>query len=190
MGKIKNLKIRDRIIALSLATTMLGAVSACDESQEHDDSIPYSINQELSNIDKYYKHIIEDDEYVKAYKSEYIFYFINKETYEVKELLMVDTEDTICFEVYDLNNNDEIVVYEDRLTFLNQAYYEYLVENSYQVSITNIGDFIENPEEKDYYSLKEIQKIGEELSSKFKKANPSNITTKKLTKTTTTTSNK
>ena len=44
-------------------------------------------------------------------------------------------------------------------TTYNGEYYKYIVENNYQVCLSEVSDYVEGHSSKDYYSLDEIRKL-------------------------------
>lgn len=60
----------------------------------------------------------------------------------------------------------------------NQTYYEYLIENNYQVYLANTSDYIEGYNNKEYYSLDEIRKLEPQIAESLKIINSVKVKTK------------
>ena len=172
MNKNKLIELRNSIIALGLAGTMIG-FSGCKNNTDNDNNYKLvSINQELSNIDNYYKYIEEDGKRVKVYNRDYIYLFINRESYEISEYLVVEKENK-DLEVYDINNDDKLIVYSDQYgtNTTNEEFLTKLMDKNYPICMNEIDEKIAPNQHQDYYSLKTIKKIGKEFSSKLKELN-------------------
>ena len=172
MNKHKLIELRNSLIAITLAGTIIG-FSGCKNNTDNDNNYKsVSINQELSNIDNYYKYIEKEKKRVKVYNSDYIYLFINRESYEISEYLVVEKENE-DIEVYDINNDDKLIVYSDKYgtNTTNEDFLTNLLDNNYPVGINEIDEKIAPYQHQDYYSLKTIKKMGKEITSNLKETN-------------------
>ena len=106
----------------------------------------------------------------------------NKESYEVSEYIYYRRNILgglgSHVELYDLQNED-MVVYSDGISAtVNEEYYKYLIENNYQVCLTEVSDYVEGHTGKGYYSLDEIRELEPQISESLKIINSAKIKTK------------
>ena len=180
MDKDKLIVIKKRLLALGLSSIMLGTVG-CTNNKRSDNGMPsrVAISEEIYNIEKYYKYIMKNGEAVKEYNSQNVYLLFNKETYEVKEYIF--TNKVTVFggaELYDLVT-EEMLAYSDGVaTIINKDYYKYLVDNNYQVCLTEVGDYVEGHSTKEYYTLAEIKELEPTIKESLKIINKAK--TKKL----------
>ena len=122
---------------------------------------------------------MKNGEAVKEYNSQNVYLLFNKETYEVKEYIF--TNKVTVFggaELYDLVT-EEMLAYGDGIaTIINKDYYKYLVDNNYQVCLTEVGDYVEEHSTKEYYTLAEIKELEPTIKESLKIINKAK--TKKL----------
>lgn len=162
--------MKNRLISLSLACTFVASAAAFNQSESdinHDIPIVSHISNEYYNFKKYYKYTQEDDIKRKLYDSNYIYFFIDKETLYSEEYI-VDA-DSLIFglkmhtEIYSLEN-EQLLVYSDGLgKIFNETYYNYLFNNGFMISINELGKYIEGFEPNSFYTYDEIKEIEYEL---------------------------
>ena len=163
MDKNKLIEIKKRLLALGLAGVMLGTAGCTSNKDENGVPKHVSISSEYSNVDDYYKYVMQNGEAV----SEYIFYKKN----------------ILCglgchVELYDLPNENMIVYSDGISTTYNEEYYKYIIENNYQVCLTEVSDYVEGHTGKDYYSLDEIKELEPQIGESLKIINSAKVKTK------------
>ena len=162
MDKNKLIQMKKRLLALGLAGVIFGTTGCNNNNNKNENGVPsrIPISEEHYNIEEYYKYVMQDGEAEKQYNSQNIYLLFNKETYDVKEYIF--TNDVTIFggaELYDLVT-EEMLVYGDGIaTTYNRNFFEYLVENNYQVCLNEISDYVEGHIIKEYYSLDEIKEL-------------------------------
>ena len=158
MDKSNLIQIKKRLLALGLAGVMFGTTGCT--SVKNGEPSRILISQEYSNVEDYYKYVVKNGEAVKQYNSQNVYLLYDKETYEVKEYIF--NSGVTWFggaELYDLIT-EEMLVYGDGIaTTYNKEFYEYLIENNYQVCLNEVSDYIEGHMMKEFYSLDEIRKL-------------------------------
>lgn len=171
MGK-QNI-IKKRLLALGLACMMIGFY-ACSNKENEEDELPIrqKISSEYSEVEKCYKYMIENGVATKVYNCENVYLLFNKETLEVSEFLYHD-EDILfgaasAATMYDLET-EEVLVYSNGISnVINEEYFDYIVENNYQVCLSDVCDYVEGIELKEYYSLEEIRDLEPKISEGLK----------------------
>ena len=169
MEKYKLFQIKKRLLALGLVGAMLGTAGCTNGKNENGEPSRISISQEHSNVDDYYKYVMQNGEAVKRYNSQNVYLLYNKETYEVNEYIF---QNQVTWfggaELYDLET-EEMLVYGDGIsTTYNEEFYKYLIENNYQVSLNEICDYVEGHVAKEYYSLDEIKELEPQIEESLK----------------------
>ncbi len=182
MDKNKLIEIKKRLLALGLASVMLGTAGCTSNKDENGVPKHVTISSEYSNVDDYYKYVMQNGEAVKLYNSANVYLFFNKETYEVSEYIFYKKNilgGLGCHvELYDLQN-ENIIVYSDGIsTTYNEEYYKYIIENNYQVCLTEVSDYVEGHTGKDYYSLDEIRELEPQIAESLKIINSAKVKTK------------
>ena len=165
INKKKLIQIEKSILALGLTGVILGTVG-CKSNEKTDRMI---IDKKYSNVEDYYKFSMQNGEAIKLYNSENLYLLYNKETYEVNEYIFKNNVTWFGgAELYDLES-EEMLVYGDGInTTYNEEFYADLIENNYQVPITQVSDYVEGYKDKDYYSLDEIKKLEPEILDSLK----------------------
>ena len=106
----------------------------------------------------------------------------NKETYEVSEYIYYERD--VLFglgnhvELYDLPSENMITYNDGISTTYNKEYYNYLIENNYQVCLNELSSYVEGHISKDYYSLDEIRELEPKIASSLKIINAAKVKTK------------
>lgn len=179
MNKNKLIQIKKRLLAMGLASVVIGTAGCTSSKNENGEPSRIAISQEYSNVEEYYKFVIQNSEAVKIYNSQNVYLLYDKETYEVKEYIF--QKQVTWFggaELYDLTT-EEMLAYGDGIsTTYNKEFYEYLVENNYQVCLTEVSDYVEGHITKDYYSLDEIRELEPLIEESLKIINKTKIKTK------------
>ena len=81
-------------------------------------------------------------------------------------------------EVYDLVT-EEMIVYCDGLgTVYNEEYYNYLLDNNYQVCLNEVSSYVEDYVDKDYYTIDEIRALEPQIEEGLKTINAAKVQTK------------
>ena len=182
MDKNKLIEIKKRLLALGLAGVMIGTAGCTSNKDENGVPKHVSISSEYSNIDDYYKYVMQNGEAVKLYNSANVYLLFNKETYEVSEYIYYRRNILgglgSHVELYDLPNENMIVYSDGISTTYNEEYYKYLMENNYQVSLTEASDYVEGHTGKEYYSLDEIKELEPQIAESLKIINSAKVKTK------------
>lgn len=182
MDKNKLIEIKKRLLALGLAGVMLGTASCTSNKDENGVPKHVSISSEYSNVDDYYKYVMQNGEAVKLYNSANVYLLFNKETYEVSEYIYYIRNILgglgSHVELYDLSNENMIVYSDGISTTYNEEYYKYLIENNYQVCLTEVSDYVEGHTGKEYYSLDEIKELEPQIAESLKIINSAKVKTK------------
>lgn len=182
MDKNKLIEIKKRLLALGLAGVMIGTAGCASNKDENGVPKHVSISSEYSNVDDYYKYVMQNGEAVKLYNSANVYLLFNKETYEVSEYIYYRRNILgglgTHVELYDLPN-ESMLVYSDGIdTTYNEEYYKYLIENNYQVCLTEVSDYVEGHTGKEYYSLDEIRELEPQIAEGLKIINSAKVKTK------------
>lgn len=181
MDKNKLIEIKKRLLALGVVCVMLGT-TGCSTDKKDEDKIPKPapISSDYSEVDNYYKYIVRDGKPTKVYKAKNICLLFDKKTYEVEEYIFDYTFfGSLGGQIYDLES-EKLLVYSNGIgTRYNYDYYEYIVENNYQVPLLNVSDYVEGHESKEYYSLDEIKELEPQICESLKILNKTNNKTKK-----------
>ncbi len=182
MDKNKLIEIKKRLLALGLAGVMIGTAGCTSNKDEKEVPKNVSISSEYSNVDDYYKYVMQNGEAVKLYNSANVYLLFNKETYEVSEYIYYRRNVLgglgSHVELYDLPNENMIVYSDGISTTYNEEYYKYLIENNYQVCLTEASDYIEGHTGKEYYSLDEIKELEPQIAESLKIINSAKVKTK------------
>lgn len=182
MDKNKLIEIKKRLLALGLAGVMLGTAGCTSNKDENGVPKHVTISSEYSNVDDYYKYVMQNGEAVKLYNSANVYLLFNKETYEVSEYIFYKKNilgGLGCHvELYDLQNENMIVYSDGISTTYNEEYYKYIIENNYQVCLTEVSDYVEGHTGKDYYSLDEIRELEPQIAESLKIINSVKVKTK------------
>lgn len=182
MDKNKLIEIKKRLLALGLAGVMLGTVGCASNKDENGIPKHTSISSEYSNVDDYYKYVVQNGEAIQLYNSANVYLLFNKETYEVSEYIYYK-KDILGglgnhVELYDLLNENMLFYSDGISTTYNKEYYNYLIENNYQVCLTEVSDYIEGHTGKEYYSLDEIKELEPQIVESLKIINSAKAKTK------------
>ena len=182
MNKNKLIEIKKRLLALGLVGVMLGTAGCTSNKDENGVPKRVSISSEYSNVDDYYKYVMQNGEAVKLYNSANVYLLFNKETYEVSEYIFYKKNILgglgSHVELYDLQNENMIVYSDGISTTYNEEYYKYIIENNYQVCLTEVSDYVEGHTGKDYYSLDEIRELEPQIAESLKIINSAKVKTK------------
>lgn len=187
MNKNNLIEIKKKLLVLGLAGVMLGTAGCAsnkDEGNKDENGVPklFSISTKYSNVDEYYKYVIQNGQAVKLYNSANVYLLFNKETYEVSEYIYYKRNILgglgTYVELYNLPN-ESLLVYSDGIsTTYNEEYYKYLIENSYQVCLLDANDYVEGHNDKEYYSLDEIRELEPRIAEGLKIINSVKVKTK------------
>lgn len=182
MDKNKLIEIKKRLLALGLAGVMLGTAGCTSNKDENGVPKRVSISSEYSNVDDYYKYVMQNGEAVKLYNSANVYLLFNKETYEVSEYIFYK-KNILCglgchVKLYDLLNENMIVYSDGISTTYNEEYYKYIIENNYQVCLIEVSDYVEGHTGKEYYSLDEIRELEPQIAESLKIINSVKVKTK------------
>mgnify|MGYP000611881451 CR=1 FL=1 len=181
MDKNKLIEIKKRLLTLGLAGVMIGTAGCTSNKDEKGVPKNFSISSEYSNVDDYYKYVMQNGEAVKLYNSANVYLLFNKETYEVSEYIYYRRNILgglgSHVELYDLPN-ENMIVYSGISTTYNEEYYKYLIENNYQVCLTEASDYVEGHTGKEYYSLDEIKELEPQIAESLKIINSAKVKTK------------
>lgn len=182
MDKNKLIEIKKRLLALGLAGVMIGTAGCASNKDENGISKHVSISSEYSNVDDYYKYVMQNGEAVKLYNSVNVYLLFDKETYEVSEYIYYRRNILgglgSHVELYDLPNENMIVYSDGISTTYNEEYFKYLIENNYQVCLTEVSDYVEGHTGKEYYSLDEIKELEPQIAESLKIINSAKVKTK------------
>ena len=135
-------------------------MGGCSEDTKDKETLRVPIPKEFSHPEDFYKYDIVNNKAQKLYNSSNVYLAFNKETYEVEEYLF-STQFTLLdmnfgLELYSLED-EELLAYGNGITEpYNGDYFDSIVENNYTICLNEVGNYIENFEIKEYYSLEEI----------------------------------
>lgn len=175
MVKDKLQEIKKELLALGLVGVMFGT-TGCVSNLDHS-GIPkrISISSEYSNVEDYYKYVVQDGEVVKLYNSSNVYLLYDKETYDVSEYLYYATKVVgglgNYIELYDLTSEEMLYFSSGISTTYNSDFYSYILDNNYQVCLADLSDYVEGYDIKDYYSLDEIKELEPLIKENLKKIN-------------------
>jgi hypothetical protein len=79
--------MKKRLLALGLAGAMLGTAGCTSSKNENGEPSRISISQEYSNVENYYKYVMQNGKAVKLYNSQNVYLLYDKKTYEVNEYI-------------------------------------------------------------------------------------------------------
>lgn len=174
MDKYKLIQIKKRLFALSIAGVMLGTAGCSISTTGEPERV--SISKEYSNVEDYYKYVVKNGEAIKLYNSQNVYLLYDKETYEVSEYIF--KSQVTWFggaELYDLESEEMLAYGNGIATTYNGEYYEYIVENNYQVCLADVSDYVEGHDSKDYYSLDEIRKLEPQIRDSLRIINEAKV---------------
>lgn len=181
MDKDKLMEIKKSLLLLGLAGTMIGAAFCLDDMDENGIPKYTSIPHSYSHIDDYYKFVMQNGEAVKLYNSSNVYLLFNKETYDVSEYIYYGTHflgGLSYIELYDLPNEKMLHYCDGIVTTYNSDYYNYLMNNNYQVCLKDVSDYVEGYVGKEYYSLDEIRELESPIAEGLKIINSLKVKTK------------
>ena len=146
-------------IVLATASFALISFGGCSEqSVPRDYPREYEyINQEYNDFDSLYKTIVRDGKAAKAYNKENIFITVNKDTYEVKEYLYIET--MMSAETYDLETGYLIVDSGLGEIDKKKKNLEIISNNAQIVNFVDLEAYVEGEPSQDFYTLEEIRKL-------------------------------
>lgn len=179
MDKYRLTNMKKNLLSLGVLSTVC-FMSGCGS----DDVIPEitPVPERYSNIEDYYEFSIQDGEAVQYYNSDNVYLLYDKESYNVTEYIYASSD--ILFglarhtEVYDLVT-EEMIVYCDGLgTVYNEEYYNYLLDNNYQVCLNEVSSYVEDYVDKDYYTIDEIRALEPQIEEGLKTINAAKVKTK------------
>ena len=178
MDKNKLIEIKKRLLALGLAGVMFGT-SGCISKDENGVPKRASISSEYSNVDDYYKYVIQNGEAVKLYNSSNVYLLFNKETYEVSEFIYYRRNILgglgTHVELYDLDSEEMLAYCDGIATTYNEDYYNYITRSNYKVRLCEVDDYIEGYTAKAYYSLDEIRELEPQIAESLKIINSAKV---------------
>lgn len=181
MKKEKLKKLKNDLIVLGLigglATPVIVPVVYSAKNKDENGIPKYvSIPSEYSDVDDYYKYVIQDGKTVKLYNSQNIYLLFDKETYEVTEYIYYNR--IIGCELYDLSS-ENMIFYSDGIGIsYNDEYFNYLIENNYQVCLAETSDYVEEHTSKEYYSIDEIRELEPQIAEGLKIINSTKVKVK------------
>lgn len=121
--------------------------------------------EEISKVSSY---LIENGQAVKKFKSNAIYFLINKQTNEIAPYLYFNVDlfsnGAQWFRLFELDT-EELISYEyppdlfDDPGYTNNFYYDYLRDNFDWVPLTTAGTYIEGFKLKDSYTKDEVKEI-------------------------------
>lgn len=178
MDKNKLIEIKKRLLALGLAGVMLGTAGCTSNKDENGVPKRNDIPSTYSNIEDYYKYVMQNGEAVKLYKAENVYLLFDKETYDAEEYIFDNVLWRYGGQLYDLES-EELLVYSSGISYTyNEKYNNYLKENNYQVCLKDVGDYVEGHVGKEYYSLDEIRELEPRIAESLKIINSAKVKTK------------
>lgn len=174
MDKYKLIQMKKRLIALSMVGVILGTLE-CSRSKTVEPERDF-IPDEYSNVEDYYKYVVKNGDAIKLYNSQNVYLLYDKETYEVSEYIF-RTQVTYFggAELYDLESEEMFAYGNGIATTYNGEYYKYIVENNYQVCLSEVSDYVEEHSSKDYYSLDEIRKLEPQIRESLRIINEAKV---------------
>lgn len=178
MDKNKLIELKKRLLALGLTGVMFGT-TGCSINKEFNE-VPKrnSISSEYSNVDDYYKYIIQKGKTLKVYKAENVYLLFNKGTYDVEEYIYDTVNECYGCQLYDLES-EELLVYSSGVSYTyNEKYNNYLIMNNYKVCLKDAIDYVDGLIAKDYYSLDEIKEFEPKIAEKLKTIKSVKVKTK------------
>ena len=160
---------------------MLGTTGCTSSKNENKNEIGepnrIEISQEYSNVEDYYRYVIQNGEAVRQYNSKNIYLLYDKTTYEVNEYIYKDNW-IGGVELYDLET-EEMLTYSNGVDITyNEEFYEYLLKNNYQVCLDEVSDYVEGHIAKKYYSLDEIRELEPQIEEGLRIINKAKVKTK------------
>jgi len=163
--KFKSLSKRCVLLATTVVT--LATFSSCSKEIKNDKNVLINVSQENNEFDKFCKTIIRNGNPVVGYNINNISLSIDKDTFEVKEYIY--NVSGLSGQVYDLVTGELLVdVFVLTPNNLSENNWNIIKENKYIIDFFNIGDYIENIELKEYYTLEEIKSIEPQLIDSLK----------------------
>lgn len=173
MEKAEKVKLYSLILAyvIGLTTPILTGCKK-DENLIPEKNILDNTSSDLYRYNDYVQYKIQDDKAVSYYKSENVYYAVNRETYEVLPLIchfdFTPATYSIAY-VYELPSGN-MINWRNALNS-DQEYFDYLQENYDFISMVDIGNYIQGEELKEWYSYDEIKVYEEEIVEAVKKIN-------------------
>ena len=178
MEKEQLIKLKKKLIALGLTGVMFGT-TGCTNLDENGVPRRLSISSEYSNVEKYYKYIVQSEEALKLYKSSNVYLLFDKETYEVSEYIYYGGKILgglgTYVELYDLQSEEMLSYCDGIATSYNDDYYIFIMKNNYKVCLEDASDYVEGHESKEYYSLDEIKELEPHIAKSLKIINATKV---------------
>lgn len=172
MTKEELRKIKKRLIALGILGVMIGT-SGCKNVDENGIPLRHLIPKEYNKFDKYVVDVVRNNQVYKMCKTENVYLLFDKETFAAKEYIY-DTQFQLMgtgygCQLYDIAN-ENLICYNDGIDdyVYNKDYYDYLMKNNYIVSLSDLANYIEDIEVKEYYSLDEIRELEPQILESLK----------------------
>lgn len=185
---MKNLKINEKKmneilkkgIALISVPIVLTTVSGCSQSVPEDWPSEFSyVSQENNNFEDLSKIVIQNGEAVSVYPGENIAVAVNNDTYDVKEYLFYNG--FLSGTAYDMETGYLIsdLFVTDTTSSADYKNVKSIYDNNSVIEFSELGDYVEGEETKEYYTLEEIRALEPIIVESVKKINNYN---KKLVK--------
>ena len=174
-GRIEDIALRSIMVLAVVAVISTIGYAIYDnikfrKAQYDENGIPKRLPIESSiatPFDKSYDFVFDNDEAIREYKSQYIYFLKNNETGEFSEFVMFNGREynnkAIVKHVYDFET-EELLAYEKDFPdlfesrYLNQIYYDYLEDNFTWYTLKDAIKLLDE-KYKDHYTKEEIMDI-------------------------------
>lgn len=184
MNKNKLIEFKKRLLAMKLDDVKVGTAGYSVDKIVDGIPTPVPIFSKYSNVESYYKYVIQNGKAEKLYNSSNVYLLFNKETYEVTEYIFSSKKVLgglgTRVELYDLLSENMLAYFDGVTITYNKEYYKYLIENNYQVCLKDANHYIEGHFSKKYYSFDEIKEIESQIADSLKIINSAKTKTKRL----------
>lgn len=165
MDYLQKKKLRKKLLALGLASIMIGTTGCNNAKSEIPDIRP--IENDDDNFGDFYQFSIKKDKVTKEYKSENIYITFNKETNETDEIVYHLRKKDLVTRIFDLET-ENLLYYSNGISPLQSEYLEYLLNNNILIHLPSIDNYIDE-DVKECYSLDEIKMLETRLVDKLSK---------------------
>lgn len=171
MTKEELKKMKKKLIALGILGVMIGT-SGCKNVDENGIPIRQSIPSKYNLYNKYVQDVVRDGKADKLCKTKNVCLFYDKETLEVKEYIYDYSfklfDETYGGDFYDIET-EELIFHNDGFgNDYNKQYFLYLIDNNYVISLSDLSNYIEEINVKEYYTLEEIRELEPKILESLK----------------------
>lgn len=171
MTKEELKKLKRKLLALGMLGIMVGT-SGCKNADENGVPIRRAIPKKYNSFNEYVEYVVRDGKANIVCKTDNICLLYNKETFEVKEYIFDYAfklfNETYGGDAYEIETGELIFHNNGFGDTYNKEYLLYLIDNNYSVPLSELSNYIEGIEPKEYYTLEEIRELEPQILESLK----------------------